>query len=40
MVGNPAIVVPVGCGLFMYHFALGCYPYLQQAIKPLFAKKK
>ena len=36
MVGVPAIAAPLGAGLFLYHFALGCFPFLQEAVKPLF----
>ena len=36
MVGIPAIAAPLGFGLFLYHFALGGFPYLQKAVKPLF----
>ena len=37
-VGVPAVAAPLGFGLFLYHFALGVFPYLQAAVKPLFAK--
>ena len=40
MVGAPVVAAPLGFGLFLYHFALGCFPYLQSAVKPLFAKAK
>ena len=36
MVGCPALVAPLGFGLFLYHFALGCFPFVQKAVAPLF----
>lgn len=39
LVMTPAVVAPVGFGLFLYHFALGCFPFIQKAVMPLFAEK-
>lgn len=38
IVGVPALAAPLGFGLFLYHFALGGFPYLQKAVAPLFGK--
>lgn len=40
MVVMPALAAPLGVGLFCYHFALGGFPVLHKAVKPLFAKAK
>ena len=36
LVGVPAIAAPLGFGLFLYHFALGFFPFIQKAVAPLF----
>jgi hypothetical protein len=36
----PALAAPLGFGLFLYHFALGCFPTIQGMVKPFFAKPK
>lgn len=39
LVGIPAIAAPLGFGLFLYHFALGFFPYIQSAVAPLFKEE-
>jgi len=36
LVGAPIYVAPIGCGLFLYHFALGGFPFIQAAAAPFF----
>ena len=40
MVKVPAIAAPLGFGLFLYHFALGGFPFLQKAMLSSFKDTK
>lgn len=35
----PAVAAPLGFGLFLYHFALGFFPFIQKAVSPLFKEE-